>query len=97
MEQPGQTTKAPLIQTQPAVRAGFELATEGIQLYVFANKDKTLRTLTHILCIFCNILCIFCSYSAHILCIFCAYIAYILHILRVEVWVMACFMHIFCV
>ena len=28
------------MQTHPAVRVGFELAT-GIQLYVFANYDKT--------------------------------------------------------
>ena len=34
---PGHTTRAPPLQTQPAVRVGFELATYGIQFYVFAN------------------------------------------------------------
>ena len=29
------------MQTQPAVRVGFELETDGIQIYVFANYDKT--------------------------------------------------------
>ena len=29
------------MQTQLAVRVGFELATDGIQFYVFANLDKT--------------------------------------------------------
>ena len=28
-------------QSQPAVFVGFELATDGIQFYVFANSDKT--------------------------------------------------------
>ena len=32
---------APPMQTQQAVRVGFELATDGIQIYVFANLDKT--------------------------------------------------------
>ena len=34
---PGHTARAPPTQTQPAVRVGFELATDGIQFYVFAN------------------------------------------------------------
>ena len=29
------------LETHPAVRVGFEPATNGIQFYVFANKDKT--------------------------------------------------------
>ena len=28
------------MQTQPAVRVGFELAIDGIEFYVFAYKDK---------------------------------------------------------
>ena len=42
---PGHTTRAPPLQTQPAVRKGFELATFGIQFYVFANLDKISLTL----------------------------------------------------
>ena len=34
------------MQTQPAVRVGFELGTDGIQFYVFANLDKTSPTTT---------------------------------------------------
>ena len=41
------TTMAPPLQTHPAVRAGFELATNGIQLYVFANLAKTSLSLRH--------------------------------------------------
>ena len=29
------------MQKHPAVRVEFELATDGIQFYVFANEDKT--------------------------------------------------------
>ena len=34
---PGHTKRAPLMQTQPAVRVGFELATNYIQFYAFTN------------------------------------------------------------
>ena len=34
---PGHTTRAPPMQTQPAVKVGFELATDGIQLHIFAK------------------------------------------------------------
>ena len=36
-QDPGHTTRAPLMQTQPAVRVGFELATNYIQFYAFTN------------------------------------------------------------
>ena len=32
----GHTIREPLMQTQPVVRAEFELATDGIKFYVFA-------------------------------------------------------------
>ena len=34
---PGHITRAPPMQTQPALRVGFKLVTDSIQLYVFVN------------------------------------------------------------